>query len=1260
MRKYWKRIASFVLAVCLLFGGEAFSGADGLFGVLRRGGFVANAADEGGESGMTLWDWEWSQPQEGGDYYEYPLYNFAQRGDSNVFYRMKVTTIRMKKTTGDGNDPHSDLASCITKYGSGNNRPVDPENYYPPEAYVPDKTIDVVDNKDSSFNGEYTLYSEFAPDPTNPGRYYRLVPVMENGHERVQFFSNKLGGSGGWVLPHNWPSAEPTEKRSFHRDYVIWLITTGNQTVYNFLKVGKEYYRLNKQENGICGALANLAERKVDLDAEYWPSLIEPYDFSGLQSTTLSYNGKTYHYFDSAMLEAGEEIPEYYFTIDPEDYRLGVYNRFAEQNYDTESYWLGTDRAADWGQNNSTDYRYHRDFVAVFHTGTEKYKATFKNGDTVLFNEEFSVGTSPVYDGETPTKEEDATSVYTFAGWKAEDGTVYGPDAELPKGLADVTYTAVFNTQTKITVTAKDTGKTYGDAEPNLDWEVDKEDLPQEDLDALVVNVSREAGEKVATYAITASGEENQGKYRITFKSGTFTISERPLKITAASNSKTYDGSPLTDGSFSTEGLAFQDTIESVTVIGSLEDVGSIENIISDAEVCDENGANVTDCYAIEYVSGTLTVTMAGDFEISLDDAEFTYDGTPKAITNQPVSAAAGGETTFSFSFEEDGTYSSDLSALTKTDAGTYTVYVRATNPNYSRTARTTATLKIKKREVTVKAVDTDKRYGDADPEFEATVKGLADGDDASVIQYAVSCEHEEKAGVYTINVTAETDQGNYLVKVENGAFTIGTFNGVVVKIVGNTKTSVYDGTEQTVSGYTVTIENKLYTEADFEYDGEASVTAKNAGETKMGLIADGFVNKNENFSEVAFIVTDGGLNITPADAKVTAKKAGKAYGDKDPELTADATGLFGSDKLVYEVTREAGETIGTYDISVSGDKEQGNYVVTYAGAEFAIERREITVKADDIVKTFGKGDPELTVTIENMPTEYTVSLDEMLKAAFMGAPIANLSVRLPGTLRPFGREAKSANYKVSAGTDVIRFTISREEGEDVGTYKITVTGEEIQGNYKVAFAEGTFEVVTASGLEITNLTPKSAVYDGKEHPITVEASITAGTKMEYSTDGGTTWSANAPALTNAGTLKVKVRATNPNLEDAELDVEFTIEPKAATVRVKDASKKVGEADPTWETETEGLVGSDKLVFTVARDAGETAGTYAIKASGEATQGNYTVTFVDGKLTITNAGGDVPSPKTADTMPIALLAAVLLAALTTAALAAKKRRESAE
>ena len=1269
MRKYWKRIVSLALAVCLLFGGEAFSGADGLFGVLRRGGFVAYAADDGEESGMTLWDWEnWSQPrqQEEGenyDYYEYPLYNFAQRGDSTVFYRMKVTTIRMKKTTGDDTDPHRDLASCVTKYGSGNNRPVGPENYYPPEAYVPDKTIDVVDNKDPSFNGEYTLYSEFTPDPTNPGRYYRLVPVMENGHERVQFFGNKLGGSGGWVLPHNWPSTEPTEKRSFHRDYVIWLLPTESQTLYNFIKVSKnEYYRLNKQDNGIFGATADRVEKEKPLDPELWPSLVEPYDFSDLQGKYITYQNKDYYYYDSAMAEAGIEIPEHYFTINGNDYSISVYNRFTTQNgydNDDDKYWLATDRKADWGLNNGSGYRYHRDFTVTFHERANTYTATFKNG-TDEWSNTFQCGTAPIYGGEALSGEDDEY-IYIFAGWKASDGTVYGPNDELPVSFENVTYQAVIETQTKITITAKDTGKQFGAADPELEWKVDKE-LSEDDLATLQVQVSRASGEEIGPYVITASGDEVQGKYHITYVNGTFTISQATdFTVTLEGSTYEYDGtakhitnSPTTtaDGE-TTYTYSFEEDGTYVADLASLTktDAGTYTVYVKATNPNYSNPATTT---------ATLTISKVPGLTVSLTGSQFTYDGKAKCIENSPTTNAAGGKTTYTYSFAENGTYVDDLTSLTKKDAGTYTVYVKATNPNYSNIATTTATLKIAPREVTIKANDQNKKYGESDPDFDATVTGLAQGDDETALTYEVSCEHDEDAGVYVITVTAETEQGNYIVKTENAAFTIGTFNGVIVKIVGNTKTTVYDGTEQTVEGFTVTMESGLYTFNDFKFTGYAAATAKDAGKTDMGLSADQFVNKNSNFSEVAFIVTDGWLLIDPAEAKVTAKDTKKVYGDKDPELTAETTGVFGDDKLTYEITRETGENIGAYGISVGGDEVQGNYVVSYEGGEFTIERREITVKADDIVKTFGKGDPDLTVTIENMPGEYTVSLDEMLKAAFVGAPIANMSVRLPGTLRPFGRSAKSTNYKASAGSDVIRFTVSREEGEDVGTYKITVTGEEIQGNYKVAFAEGTFEVVMASDLELTNLTPKSVVYDGKEHPLEVEASVTAGTKIEYSTDGGTTWSANAPALTNAGTVKVKVRATNPNLGDADLDVEFTIEPKAATVRVKDASKKAGEADPAWETEVEGLVGSDKLVYTVARAAGETVGEYAIKASGEATQGNYTVTFVDGKLTITNAGGDVPSPKTADTMPIALLAAVLLAALTTAALAAKKRRESAE
>ncbi|MBQ7669177.1 MAG: hypothetical protein IJS45_00480 [Clostridia bacterium] len=80
---------------------------------------------------------------------------------------------------------------------------------------------------------------------------------------------------------------------------------------------------------------------------------------------------------------------------------------------------------------------------------------------------------------------------------------------------------------------------------------------------------------------------------------------------------------------------------------------------------------------------------------VSLDDDAYTYDGSEKSNTKTPTTNAISGVTSYSYSFEQDGTYVSDLSSLKKTGAGEYTVYVKATNPNYSNVATAEAMLTI-------------------------------------------------------------------------------------------------------------------------------------------------------------------------------------------------------------------------------------------------------------------------------------------------------------------------------------------------------------------------------------------------------------------------------------------------------------------------------------------------------------------------------------------------------------------------------------
>ena len=63
----------------------------------------------------------------------------------------------------------------------------------------------------------------------------------------------------------------------------------------------------------------------------------------------------------------------------------------------------------------------------------------------------------------------------------------------------------------------------------------------------------------------------------------------------------------------------------------------------------------------------------------------------------------------------------------------------------------------------------------------------------------------------------------------------------VTVTITENSGSEKYDGTEKTVTGYTVTIDNELYTEADFTFSGDASVSGTDAGSYPMELKAGDF-----------------------------------------------------------------------------------------------------------------------------------------------------------------------------------------------------------------------------------------------------------------------------------------------------------------------------------------------------------------------------------------------------------------------------------
>ncbi|MBR2886833.1 MAG: leucine-rich repeat protein, partial [Bacteroidales bacterium] len=83
-------------------------------------------------------------------------------------------------------------------------------------------------------------------------------------------------------------------------------------------------------------------------------------------------------------------------------------------------------------------------------------------------------------------------------------------------------------------------------------------------------------------------------------------------------------------------------------------------------------------------------------------------------------------------------------------------------------------------------------------------------------------------------------------------------------------------------------------------------------------------------------------FTIATAPVTVTAENKTKAFGESDPEFTANVSGLVNNestDLIKYTITRKEGENVGEYTITPKGDEKQGNYVVSFVDATLTITK---------------------------------------------------------------------------------------------------------------------------------------------------------------------------------------------------------------------------------------------------------------------------------------------------------------------------------
>ena len=178
--------------------------------------------------------------------------------------------------------------------------------------------------------------------------------------------------------------------------------------------------------------------------------------------------------------------------------------------------------------------------------------------------------------------------------------------------------------------------------------------------------------------------------------------------------------------------------------------------------------------------------------------------------------------------------------------------------------------------------------------------------------------------------------------------------DAVVVVIVGNNETDVYDGAEHDVSGYEVRsimiggVATTLYTEADFSLAAGVTATASrtDAGRTNMGLSETSFVNDNPAFETVVFRVTDGYQTITPRPVTLTSASDSRVYnGDSltNHNMMVGGDGFVSGECATYEFTGGQllpGSSDNTFTYALNDGTQADNYDITTEYGTLTVENR--------------------------------------------------------------------------------------------------------------------------------------------------------------------------------------------------------------------------------------------------------------------------------------------------------------------------------
>lgn len=742
--------------------------------------------------------------------------------------------------------------------------------------------------------------------------------------------------------------------------------------------------------------------------------------------------------------------------------------------------------------------------------------------------------------------------------------------------------------------------------------------------DVVTVSASRtDAGTTDVVPQVAENPVDKTGKYIVTGTAeGLITILPRTVTLTSATDSKSYDGKPLTNSKVTVSGMGFADGEGATfTVTGSQTDVGESDNTFSYTLNANTKASN----YEIKEETGKLTVTStAAEVVVTLhgNTDTYTYDGAGHAVRGYTVDSISSNLYT-----ADDFSLAEGAAAYAEgTHAGTYPMgLTEASFVNNNSTFTnvkfvvTDGSLTINPKALTITASDGTWVYdGTAHATDSFGYDGNVDGDDVDSVTITGEITNVGEVPNVISNAVIKNKAGDdvtadYAITYENGKLVVTPVTDeVVVTITGNTKAVDYDGDAHEVTDYGVTISNDLYKIADFTFSGTAKATGTNADTYPMGMKEADFANISPNFTNVTFVVNDGSLTIGKRSVTLTSATAEKVYDGKalEDHTVTVTSGSFakdeGVDTTVTGTQTDVGDSENAFTYEWHVDTNPDNYNITVVPGKLTV-----TPVTDKV-----------TVTITENSAAYTYDGEEHSVSGYKTIVSDN--------------ELYDVATSVKA-TETAAWTV---KGTDAGTYNVGITAGDFENinknftNVEFVIVDGALTINPVSDKVTVTITEHNgtAKYDGAEHTVT---GYDVAIDNDLYTEADFAFSGTAEVKgTNADTYDMDVKPADfenlnknfANVVFVVVDGRLVISKRSVTLTSGSAEKEYdGTAlkEESYDISGDGFVKGEGVYMTYTgsqTDAGESQNTFTYEFDEDTLAANYAVTTFLGALKVTKRG----------------------------------------